>query len=1329
MSILERTAATIDPRGIHRAFPLSLPSCRLRSGRKLPVAFWHNSAAELELSAAWQALVGTNVKRNSPTGDDAMMPVSGPSSGPGSGFLFPAAFLLDFLYPRGIVTGLPRLSTTFLPIDILDRPKPSHQTRLHLRSYASSTPTPAAEFRDSNESARTNTLEDCSPSLAGSTEPMAVNQPRQDLSLKKFVDVGDPVETRLSHSSQIVEALVELRKMMEENQPRKSNPSKFNKALQTWESLQGQDKHALQEEVFKFLCGIAGPPADGGINSAQAQILKNLYDNLPRTRMARANLSSYIKAQFLLERTKSVALNSALKILDRAMDENIVGGLGFMAAQLLMKRSFSRLIKMVSDADEAMRRRGTKLGKQNFSEIPPTQSSVYLVKAFNQYFDQQDQKTNSGKRQAIQAMISAMAGHLAEKLNRPSYLEPIMDLSPKAMYKVLDWYIRNDNRKDAARIYRMYRQIPDISIQAEMLNSMFGIFKSLNDRAGILEVLNDWKINHRTLTYGAYRDFLQYFSALGDLPMTEQLWADFVEYQRRGIKRGRRRSISKVTFALMLNCYAERGALSSANRFFREISRHVQPSQVLWNILLKTYRRANDYAGALEVFKTMFEKFDRQSVLSLRYMASMAAVRGDIDFILWLVSEQRKYTRHTDVVTMAAVVQALCQNDQYAEAEKVTLESTSKVNGDPVLMWNVLLEYSARQHDLGNLSRLLGLLEQHGVRYNKDTYSWLLRGLSYCRQTPHAEKMLRIALRRDHQHVSAEHFLIVFSSSIGTRETHRALRLLELTKSSNMTRTTQDVLSELSALRTWRRFGHAHEPRLGNVEFLSAVLAILQRCVIRLENKDHVDKRLLVRPGDVEKIVTFCVLMKDFATANEIIAAFQKMYPPNLYPEKYTLQLLNALILAHSGDGEFDIVDSVWKKLFDNVKREARIRAFKQSESDAKPSMRMVWDMQAPITSMMRSCLLRNDSDRLSDVVREVREAGFELNNVNWNLYIQFLARLGELKAAFVLCEKVLMPGWHGWHLRFLRTRARLEDVPYEKLPLETRRLLTSRLYLNPSKVTILKLSKAFMDLEAESAWVSSKVQEINALRKLAPLTLQAMRNLGNLFSFEQKRLRSPGFYGDELFAMEEKRRADQRNASLEQASMNSIERDGNIGDSPEVIDEPTPSSPKKIGKKLAEWNLSSETHAPWEDWAAGIEMPASGSGLDEDTLSEFKQEAATQDMSYLTGGRDNWQDINKVYASAFKPKKNEYDEPRDITRVTELIDSMGENEWFDESGEDETDIEELDRISREAEEHREKNGWGNDNTRNFQESECVSKEKREREKKDQPLKLNQENN
>ncbi|KAJ2902748.1 hypothetical protein MKZ38_000174 [Zalerion maritima] len=1242
--MIERTAASLEPLGIHRAITSPAQAQDpLTSRRRLHTAFWHHSAADLEISSIFQVLVGAS---NTTATHSASSPGSvlggasfsirnnansiaqkvttalvgsgngsrdgdcdgrdnqnapgrafkGRSMGHNAGSMSNSSsspFLLDFLYPNGIFSGMSRLySPSSWHLDRSERQRSRLGFRLDLRSYTSHTSSMPTE----EEFEKRITAKDDSQRDAQLPEPKTPTE-----KLQRILDQGD------------------------------LEPASFEVLIDLWRQIPPNTQDAMQSPVLIQLC-------HASTKVEHTRVVKEFLLEIPRKRWTRTLLSAAIHAHIKCIEPESEAFAAALDIFHIGLKTDAVGGLGTLISYYLEEENFKQLVDLVLESDRAMVRRGVGLPRQNFAFKPKTRTALSRFKRLIKYIRKQYRDLESRERKVLEGLINSMAGRFAEHC--PGHvLERLMDYvsSQKVVHKVLMHHLEWSHDKEAMDLYDLYRRLPGVRVNTDILHAMFDVYERNDDPTGFENVLADWRQHHKRLSIHAYTTFLTSYARRGDLRSTELLFNEFVNVQKQWIEAKKAGQFRDSTFTFMLNVYAERGDLSDAQRFFREMSRTVHPNQVCWNILLKAHRKVNDYAGAVEVFRNICERFQSPTIAAVRMMVDMAGARGDLDFVLSLVNDMRTSTGRVDMKMMGAVVEALCQNERFQDAEEAAINATREVSEGAVFMWNVLLEHSAIRRDLGNVSRLLGQMSEMGVKNNSDTYAWCLRALAYCKQTQHALRLLMTTIRDDVSNITADHFLIVLSSTLGTHDLETSLKTLDLMRSPNIPKSTVEILSEVSALNTWRKFRADFRDGVSQAEFVSSALAAFRRCIVRLENTEDLTKRELVRPADVEKMVVFCVLMKNYATAQDLVDAFRKAYPQDRYPERYTHQVYNALLVAYTGERDFINVDRTWETMFQTMKEEALVqgKTRKGNGPMRKVPLRMVASFQYPLTSMLRSCLQRNDPQRLTQVVRQVRQAGFELNNLNWNFYIQYLARMEQHKDAVFLCEKILMPGWVGWHNRipiYDRARGNVENM---KIPLPTRQQLRSRLYLSPSKFTILTLSKSLTDAQAASSWSTSASRYLNEILANSGRVQRAIRSLGNLFMHEIRILSKPAFYAKNISAWaeremeeelnKERQRArlsemmttEQRTSTLGTASEEStdeldlLEKTMDISSPQTLSDRPEPDSDPDGRKTDVEIGESAETES-----------------------TPFKV-----DLRPLTGGNDDYNVINMALLKTYKAK------------------------------------------------------------------------------------------
>lgn len=238
------------------------------------------------------------------------------------------------------------------------------------------------------------------------------------------------------------------------------------------------------------------------------------------------------------------------------------------------------------------------------------------------------------------------------------------------------------------------------------------------------------------------------------------------------------------------------------------------------------------------------------------------------------------------------------------------------------------------------------------------------------------------------------------------------------------------------------------------------------------DNADTMTKGIGNRPLDMAYLSPYFEYLMFVYGQRKAIYQVEDLYQKYLkiIPESrrtaLPIQMLSALMVSKLRQEDYEGVIECW-----NV-------AFKQAEKQAQPmpgppidpngSRKILPSHQLslciPLSTYMQALARQNRMDELSNTIDELTERGFSLDNKNWNLFVQLLARTYHYKQAFEVCEAKLMDGWTGW------AQTRWMQPVRNRLPIELRRERKQPLHIKPVYHTLLYLARALLDLQASAA-------------------------------------------------------------------------------------------------------------------------------------------------------------------------------------------------------------------------------------------------------------------
>ncbi|KAI1189262.1 hypothetical protein F5B17DRAFT_215717 [Nemania serpens] len=1074
--MLERTAACLEPCGL-RVLPPQKKA--LQSTRRLQTTFWQHGAADIELTTAWQALMHGTMDT---TGVFFEKAKRGPP-------LSASTFLLDFLYPTGAIALMCRR----LPPVSLDRSdrfrfrtRPSHVAP---RLYNSSLPRPDPESSSSpvteqHESTGVNAESDDS-GTQGHTSPL-FNLDPDDL---------EPLAPLNSHAHAVA-----IGRILKSN-----DLDQVDTLWHHYKSLDEPSQTAYFQQVLAFLS------RTGRVSDSWK--ISELFHKLGISRWDHDTFLAGVSAEIDLQN-----LSQALSIFDRGLrsaaldNATLVEALDLLLASAFRSPTTDFLEKLWKLYPEMASLWDFDVITADLKRSAMVSGIAEKALVFPDYIAERlsDPRTNETDREALQTLQKILVRKALVSCE-DSQVAPLLLLTRDV--SAFEEYLRSAEKKGRRRVsiqvYAIYRELPGGSPSHAALHSVFNAYTKTSTSiakmiAGVELLWDDWHKFYTVPSRRAYQRHLGFHAARGNKERVYSLWTEYVEQfcddpavNLFGAEE------SSDTFAHLLQVNATNAEPEEAQRIFDDMINKfkLEPTIYDWNILLNAYVKADDYDGAIKTFDSLCEALGPDKY-SYGTLMQMAGSRGDLGYTVELYRRARNSGVYANDAMLSSLVDAYCQNDLFKAAEDVCTRAANK-GMSTTRMWNKLLYYNALRRDLASINSILKTMTDKDIPYNRFTYQQLLLGLALCRQSQHALHLLIVALKENVFEVTPTHFQIVMGALLRTGEPV-LIRRLCLLMNENKIPITEEVVFRLSqALGKWDDLSPKQRGQRSRNQFLGDALRTFFQIYgsgARAGSKTPstskpVRPRELLRSG--REVYQFGTMMYIFAQLNdsvrvkELVDLYRHVFQGNLNDEGILpLSMLNAVILSGLQDQRHDRVRATWQLIFENAKIEARSADYNDDlPYTHKISPKYRYALSGGLRVMQEMLFGEGNASGLQKLVKEVREAGFEIDSKNWNYHVQVLVQLKQYKAAFTACEKVLMPNWTGWYT------VRSKEAMRNALPLDTRRKGSSPRYLRPTATTLYRLTQAYLELDRLGPWSGDAAATLREIESDCPQVIRATKS------------------------------------------------------------------------------------------------------------------------------------------------------------------------------------------------------------------------------------------
>ncbi|KAI1657551.1 hypothetical protein F4813DRAFT_80689 [Daldinia decipiens] len=1151
--MLEKTAASLEPCGFHRVVPGATQS--FRTSRQLRNAFWQHGAADIELTAAWQALMHGTFN----------LTMSSVSEENNNSVLSASAFLLDFLYPSSAMNLMRRLIPV-APVSsrpdsfrygyrfgkIMPRLYTSSLSKRQIRNSGSeATADPKENEPDSSVSANPDdvTHKDNEPTEPGRIQGVATEDKDEESNAQvdERQTQSDVLAEGLNHFDMGGDHITILEDLLKK--------SEFEDADRVWYNYKALDEPSQAIYIRQVLLFLSKSD-----RLSASWKVSELFHQIPLSQWTNQIFVAGVTAEISLQNA-----NRALEIFTKGLEHSaldlppLIDSLDLLLATALRSSGLELLkdlwrlypkmttrwdfedisshLKNVAPSGhlavltDIQKYYPDMTGRWNFEGITSQLKHVALVpglaeKAFDfaatgrQLLRELDSAEFS--REALDSLQRILVRRALLSCTDAQVI-PLLSITkdPLAFEEFLRTVVYRGKEQLGIEVYRIYRDSPGSMPSHPVLHEIFKAYNNLVvptsvKYAGIEMLWGDWHKFHTVPSYRAFQRYLTFYASRGDTEHVYTMWRKFVHVYRDDPKLPVLQSDD--IFAHLMQVHAVRGEVLETQQIFDDISGsfHLEHTTHHWNILLNAYVKAGDYDGAISTFENLVAagKWDR---FSFGTMMQMAGDRGDLGFTIDLYRQLLSLGGKADAAILSAIVDAYCRNDHMQSAEDVCVRAASKGIVD-TQMWNKLIYYHAIRRDLAAINRLLTLMADKEIPYNYHTYQQLLIGLAICRQSLHALNLLSAALRDNIFTVTAEHFHIVMGALLVTGEPGAVLRLDKMMQDYGFPSSSESLFLLTQTIGQFRSLPPWQRARLTPKEWLGEAFRSFYR-IYGLRRRKKLDKltsgRLHSKAGELlqqntEKshfstMVSMLTELKDFAGARELVDLYRYIFQGEAEEDidgVLPVVMLNSLMRADFQEAHYDRVITTWELLFETAKQEARSADYVEDlPHTPKVSAKYRYILSSGLMIMQKLYFERGDAASIRSMVREVREAGFELDSQNWNYYIQALVQLKEYKEAFTTCEEILMPNWTGWFL--VRHRESVKN----KLPLDLRRKGSSPRHLRPIATTLYHLTRGYMELDRLSLWSSEFASTRHEIDKECIQVIRAITSMVRLRSPHEKNI------------------------------------------------------------------------------------------------------------------------------------------------------------------------------------------------------------------------------
>ena len=1065
--MLERTVGCREPGSLRRLLPGT--SRALKSRRALHSGFWHHNALDLELSPLYSALLhGSSTKH-----EDCELrnhPLS----------LIQAGFHLDFLYPATTVSFLRQYMGWGL--DKQDcRRTTLRSVRAGRRLYTSSVEVGSTE-ENAPKPASNGYLKYCSTTVCPTTVLLEPSQ----------IDKAPAELLSQADSPQVING--------------RASDSDYEKAWHLYLRGDESSRNKVRPQLVRYL--------SNSVRVVDAERIVELFEQLETAQKGPSAHSSAIRSYLRLRNlTDAIMLhNASLTNLEYPV------GAPDILAYMIENSLWTHVINFWTNL-EPFRSRFSEISEAIFSVIESRSNLIDPAIEFAGHLNARLQTLSNptymvrfASRMFKRAVInSASAGdqHRFDILLAIFHKWDI-DLAGVSRY-ILNELLKLNEPLFAVLWYRKTREEHKVWFGRRALNEMLHVFCQYHSVKGMQEVMDDYFRFCQEPTVYAYRRSMVEFASQAD---SETVHALFDQLLTR-LNSDNGESLRTQDLSPILHVHARRGELPEVIKYFDEIQtvHSLQPDVLCWNILLDAYGKAGDTDSALAAFEGLLASTDVQpDDYTFGTIMGICATRGDLERVLEIYQLSLSMNIEMSSVIVSSLVLAHIQNDRFAEAERICEKSLEiKLKGSKTRIWNHLLTAYAMRRNINKVNQLLRRMSEARLEYDLHTYSALMQALVMVGQPVKAQVILDNVMRDAGIRPTSFSYAIVMGGYLATRNYKNVYRLQKrMAKNGVATSASTKLLSIKAEDYELFEFGTEEQRGRRALEMFQEVLSTMDQRDIAVESQKGTNRA--PRQISYLTMVYSYVIMalgetSQYETAEALYQDFIKTLPENIRGAP-PIESISAIMKAKSNAGDWKSVQEFWELAVSKAKEQGAPIPSLIAPSKADVSIRDNLDLgfvkyeaqkilpihRLDLTRCLEVYMIMSEKAgqvaSVPAVITGLLEDGFHLDNKNWNLYIQILARNGNSKLAFQICEQRLMDNWTGWGS--LRSRLRVR----KKLPVELRRLRKEPFHIRPISETLLYLGRAYIDLQDMAAESRESEAMLDEILETCPRVINALTKM-----------------------------------------------------------------------------------------------------------------------------------------------------------------------------------------------------------------------------------------
>ncbi|KAI5851055.1 hypothetical protein BZA05DRAFT_399615 [Tricharina praecox] len=566
----------------------------------------------------------------------------------------------------------------------------------------------------------------------------------------------------------------------------------------------------------------------------------------------------------------------------------------------------------------------------------------------------------------------------------------------------------------ATKWYFAFRERGPEFIPVDIMNKILRCFARLQDYDGMQQVFDDIYVfsAERAPSRVSYSILMAAVAKRGDAAAVHSILLQSLEQHAPE---------SPQEINHIMQSYVERGEIHNAIMWFERISDMygLKPDIISYNTLINAYSRAGDVDGAALRVQEMLDKGIKPDRWTYNILLNMCGSRGDIAGAENIFDMIVQSGYEPDSYSYQALITAYVTAKELDKAEALLghiAELNPVAKSTPI--WNTIIAAHAAKGNDARVSQIFQMMSEKEVPFDYYTYGIVMHSLCVAGRMESAEETLQFIKDSDF-HISSDKYAILMVGYTRLGDFRKVWETFQRMLNDGL----KADFNTLAVLL--KSYAHAEVEEFadleGDIVHLLSTEKILDEATnepVTLDLNSFSNVKTATPPWLFTPLINVYFKKSAWDRAIDVFNRFLKISSTQKYGSPPNLQMYKAMMQVYRAGGDIEGVRSMWQGL-----RSTAIH-FHKSIDLRRAGRKAIMepyrlDLCGALSILIRGMADIKDIKAIELEIESLQKAGYELDNVNWNDYVQALILTGELKKAVMVCEKNLMKYWKELRLYF----------------------------------------------------------------------------------------------------------------------------------------------------------------------------------------------------------------------------------------------------------------------------------------------------------------------